>query len=997
MPLSFSVAGGSANKPVVYIHDTDSVSLSGMTIDGAGLGNSNYRYQGIGYHNAGGMVTNCDIVGVMDTPFSGSQHGVGLYAYNEDGLARTLNMYDCTVTNFQKTAVAIGGDGLDTTVKGCTVIGAGSTDVTAQNGIQVYYGAVGTIESNVVLGVKYAPADWTASAILLYNAGTGTTVSGNEISGQTGIYAQGTANVTITGNTLANTDGLTDWAVFVYLSDNATVSGNIIADANESGLDVYESNSALVEANTLTGNPYAIGVTASLDTEIHDNIIEDNITGLIVDEISTADASYNYWGAADPDFDTQISGTGAYLPYYTDETLTTLYYPVYIGGTGYVTIQDAVDAAAPGDVITVDSGSFVEDVTVNKALTLAGANAGVNAVTGPRTAESSVSGGVTVQSDNVIIDGITLTNPDGTTGVYAYNVSGLTVQNNIITAVNTNGTGSASAVYVKALGAAETGFTVTGNDISDIGSTNATVSTKGIYFGDSNGDAVLSNVLIQSNRVAGVKVKSVAYELGGRGAYGILLNYGVYAAGYMDNVQVLDNIITGLEGYWIHGIGLETDTRNTVVQGNILDSFNSANAAGIFFEGNPSAPSVDVSFNTIDPSAGYGVAMHPNDLGSYTVDASENYWGQDTGPAEGQVSDGVDIDSYYTDPAFTTLYAAVLNITQNTGFASIIEAVAAANAGDTLVVDAGIYDEAGQIFIDKDLNIVGADRAATIIRPLQDTATSGDARGWFLVDSGIEFNLSGVTLDGNGYLIYQAIRQKGSGTIADVSFHDIRYQYDGSPYAGVAIAAFGTGPVDVYDSTFDEIGRVGVLYFGSTLNGSVFAGNTYTGKGPGDWLDYCLDISAGANVMVSNNIITGCSGVASSDGSTSAGVMATTYFGAGTGAEVVDNVITGNYQGITVGYDTNDTSIVTAQYNNLSGNDYAVTAQDDVSVDATLNYFGSEDPDFGALLEGPVAYDPWYIDEALTQLRLHELRHDPVGRRRRGIARYGDRPRRHLQ
>ena len=42
---------------------------------------------------------------------------------------------------------------------------------------------------------------------------------------------------------------------------------------------------------------------------------------------------------------------------------------------------------------------------------------------------------------------------------------------------------------------------------------------------------------------------------------------------------------------------------------------------------------------------------------------------------------------------------------------------------------------------DKDLNIIGADRATTIIHPTLDTGASGDARGWFLVDSGIEFNL----------------------------------------------------------------------------------------------------------------------------------------------------------------------------------------------------------------------------------------------------------------
>src|SRR6185312_11512567 len=48
-------------------------------------------------------------------------------------------------------------------------------------------------------------------------------------------------------------------------------------------------------------------------------------------------------------------------------------------GTPYCTIQAAVNAASPGDIINVAAGTYSELVTVNKALTLTGAKQGVNA------------------------------------------------------------------------------------------------------------------------------------------------------------------------------------------------------------------------------------------------------------------------------------------------------------------------------------------------------------------------------------------------------------------------------------------------------------------------------------------------------------------------------------------------------------------------------------------------------------------------------------------
>ncbi len=154
-------------------------------------------------------------------------------------------------------------------------------------------------------------------------------------------------------------------------------------------------------------------------------------------------------------------------------------------------------------------------------------------------------------------------------------------------------------------------------------------------------------------------------------------------------------------------------------------------------------------------------------------------------------------------------------------------------------------------------------------------------------------------------------------------------------YNGMAVAAFGgVGDIDVLNSTFDQIGRIGVLYFGAGQTGT-FAGNTYTGKGVGDWLDYALDISAGAVVDVEGNTITMNRGTASSDGSGSAAILVSTFFGAGTVANIVGNTLDDNTMGVAIGYDGSDSSEATMTGNTFTDNDFGITLSSDDAAEAS--------------------------------------------------------------
>jgi hypothetical protein len=236
-------------------------------------------------------------------------------------------------------------------------------------------------------------------------------------------------------------------------------------------------------------------------------------------------------------------------------------------------------------------------------------------------------------------------------------------------------------------------------------------------------------------------------------------------------------------------------------------------------------------------------------------------------------------------------------------------------------------------------------------------------------------------VDGTGFNVWQALRSHGSTTIDNVDFQNIKDS--SNPYFGIAVDSFGGivvggassdthggagGPAStltVTDSTFTNIGRIGVLVKG-TLATATIGGNTYTGKGPGDWLDYAFEVGAGGHAVITGNSVTGNRGETSNDHSTSAGVLVSTYWGAGTEATIEDNTFTGNTSAIAVGYDGSDTSLVAAHRNRFVGSTDVAVSSTAATVDAVENWWGSAAPVWSSSVSAHVLYTPWCTDEDCT-------------------------------
>jgi hypothetical protein len=113
--------------------------------------------------------------------------------------------------------------------------------------------------------------------------------------------------------------------------------------------------------------------------------------------------------------------------------------------------------------------------------------------------------------------------------------------------------------------------------------------------------------------------------------------------------------------------------------------------------------------------------------------------------------------------------------------------------------------------------------------------------------------------------------------------------------------------------------------------------------------------------------------VASSDGSTSAGILVTTYYGGGTTALITYNTLTGNTGGIAVGYDGSDTSVVTAHFNTIDGNTSYGVDTTAPAVDAESNWWGDasgpsgQGPGTGDAVSTNVDFEPWLMEEDGTE------------------------------
>jgi len=671
----------------------------------------------------------------------------------------------------------------------------------------------------------------------------------------------------------------------LHASQNDTLLRNIISNNNPSGVPtkagvlirsghVEYAYPAVLMSTGLMINHNDISTNGGYEMRYEQNAYADDDDILI-------DANCNWWGSDNPFvIATLVSDNIDFLPFLISGDL---WVEPDCSGQGpvvnitqddsYLTIQDAIDEANPGDTIQAGTGTYNENVEIDvPRLVLTNASSPIIEGIGDDIV-------VHITADSVTLDGFTITNAGmdpAYAGVFLAGVKGVKIQNcsivkNYSTGLALLGADSNYVLnnvidtnYVAGVGiVASSHNTFTGNIIranKDIAVKNGALGY-GIVIdqldldpdncgGDVNAKHnVFANNDVLNNDVDGIYVGEscdsntfIGNTISGNGDNGLYL----WKSG--QNV-VRSNTISLNENC---GLQLMGSPGNEIVGNSVLDnnqSGGSENAGIKVRSGNIQVCSVWIPLisdtnvidsNIISGNDAYGVLFEDNpgytDDDHLMLNADLNYWGNPNGPSGPHFGTG---DTVSTRVIFCPWLNApppagrgmgpVFNISQQTGHCSIQDAIDAASPGDTIEVGGGPYNLISPVRITQSVYLRGIPERKSLV--VVNAPTTGTDRDVFQVLA------DDVTID--GFQIQGA--------------HDVSGSAMGRTNAGIAVGGdyfiLGAKPAGATDFTFGS-------WWALSVDNTVIKNNYITNNSYGIFLFHATNATI-RNNDISRNIYNG--------------------------------------------------------------------------------------------------------------------------------------------
>jgi hypothetical protein len=246
----------------LLVADTTGVSISGLTVDGVNSGISQCAPDliGITFQNASGELDRTAVRNFkLTASLNGCQSGTGIFIQSGNGGVSKVEIDHCTVHDFQKNGITADEKGTLTIIRRNVVTGIGPTTGAAQNGVQIGFGAAGSILDNVVTNNVWAPCSAVATCTAVATNILVTQSDGVEVSGNTAGISQ--VNIFVHGNN-AEIEHNETFATFIFdgirlQGDQSRVRQNHVVNGAESGI-FLSGNNNFVTDNVIT--EAAIGI-----------------------------------------------------------------------------------------------------------------------------------------------------------------------------------------------------------------------------------------------------------------------------------------------------------------------------------------------------------------------------------------------------------------------------------------------------------------------------------------------------------------------------------------------------------------------------------------------------------------------------------------------------------------------------------------------------------------------------------------------------------------
>jgi len=416
-------------------------------------------------------------------------------------------------------------------------------------------------------------------------------------------------------------------------------------------------------------------------------------------------------------------------------------------GTGdYTTIQAAVTAADPNDVITVSAGTYTENVIIDKSLTMQGAGFDQTFVEGVSADAGVFQIGTADRTITVLITGLTIQDGSGWQGGGVYNEASLTLKRCKVSGnyLSDGGLGGGIANGQPGLDARMTvdECTIDGNSATRGGGiwnagaltiTKSTIKNNRAYTVTSSGDGGNGGGILSGEVAGDVELTVTDSTVSGNaadsrgGGIAFITESGYANESTLLHVTVTGNQVTGSDGAEGGGGAISVFGGTHVIRNSIL--YGNTDVVGYpdihLISGDVVTSSVIASGDPdplLDPLQlnGGETETHALRPGSPAIDAGNDAYATATdqrGVAR-PAGQHCDIGAYeyeppstlYVDDSWTGPGDAGGHIWHTDAFSSVQEAVAAAAAGSTIEVAAGAYTESITVTT-PGLTIILADKA----------------------------------------------------------------------------------------------------------------------------------------------------------------------------------------------------------------------------------------------------------------------------------------------
>lgn len=248
---------GDSIAAIILAQNSANVQLEGFIVDGSAnaIVECSPRLIGILYQDASGIVSHNEVRHMrLGSGLDGCQSGNAMEVESSGSGHANVTITNNTVDTYQKNGITANESGTQVSINGNTVTGVGPTVGAAQNGIQIGYGAQGTITGNSVANNVYSPCNsasdcpTNAAGILIYQS-DGIHMEHNVLgANQVGILVA--ANDAVVGSSTIFHSIALDGIAFV--GNGNTASGNSISNSDDAGVFI-QGNSNTISGNTFTG------------------------------------------------------------------------------------------------------------------------------------------------------------------------------------------------------------------------------------------------------------------------------------------------------------------------------------------------------------------------------------------------------------------------------------------------------------------------------------------------------------------------------------------------------------------------------------------------------------------------------------------------------------------------------------------------------------------------------------------------------------------------